>query len=488
LVYIAALLIAPLRLVAWVVNKLADAIYDIKKGYRDELEQAIGEDVKKASRISGLKRADLLRISPAIYDASKCYRSIEWWPRFRKVLRNHPGRSGIDPPRDRTQIGTGDAVFGFLFFGFIAVLMGFALISIITSAVPTTPNLNGLMAYDLEGVACVWFILSFIRAVVHRYLPYNYITFALFVEYLLAILVIHTYPAWSPAVANAWQSLHQSVPFKYRVLLPHIQPGRVILVAVWITAVECLIRVVIRIVRYLGRQISILCLRRNRLPTYGGGAEQSAALVILFLQVSYSLSEWELNLPSDTALDLKAIGARIPPSAVRDRTDRNLVRLAWTFSRPWKDAMRSSILTPGRRSAGGRLAHEASRIEYFLQCQRVKIMLGGANFIRLREEMTTALVQSADGNWHLIGRGEEYEIGSIAGRWKTVVRRLIAIAIPIALAIGISEFARKIPAPYIQAVILTCLGFAAVQLLGLIDPEAPARLDIASKVSGIFRR
>jgi len=358
---------------------------------------------------------------------------------------------------------------------FIIILLIFLFFFVVPISSLQVPPTSG----DVYGILSVWIIVSLFQWMFHRLLPYRYLTFALFIECCLTIAAIHTVAAWSLSINKGWRTFYEMVPKKCRVLLPGVHPTSVVLAVVWLMAVICIIRLLVRIASFVGCQLS----DRRRFPGYKAAAQQSSALILDFLGVSYELAEWERSIPERKATDRNILAGKLPPQQVRMGTNYTLANMTHHVHRYWKVAMRSSG-TP----AGERMAYDAGRITYFLEYQRLKSMLGSANYIKLREAMVRALVEAADGNWHLIGREEEYEPAVMTTRWKIFVRRLLSITLPIAAAIIVSMFARKIPSIYIQSVLVICIGFAGVQVIGLIDPEALARLDLATKVSGVFKR
>jgi hypothetical protein len=128
------------------------------------------------------------------------------------------------------------------------------------------------------------------------------------------------------------------------------------------------------------------------------------------------------------------------------------------------------------------MGREASRIAYFIRYQRTKnVLLGDKD--ELRKAMESALAAAAEGNWHLIGGGKEYASMAITRRRKRIIRRAISIGIAILGAIAAQ---RLMPTPYGHIVVLTCLWFAGLEVLGLISPDAPSQLDIASRFASIF--
>lgn len=478
----------PSVLLALLILHAVNVTIILRDRYFRNLDEAVMSEVRNTTQLPDVSSADLHRILPTIYDAATCYHAKKWGIHFYetwvdwwwdliegelKLRRDYT----IEATREEHSLESWAlwvlalVVISPLCF---IILLIFLLLFWVPASDLAVPSTSG----DLYGILSLWIIVSLFQWCFHRLLPYRYLAFALFIECSLAIAVLHTVSAWSPSINKGWRTFYATVPKKYRVLLPGVHPTSVVLAVVWLMAVICLIRLLVRITNYIGCQLS----DRRQFPGYKAAAQQSSSLILDFLGVSYVLAEWERDIPDRKATDQQILASKLPPRKVRG-INYTLAIMAHHVHRYWKVAMRSSG-TP----AGERMAHNASRITYFLEYQRLRSMLGSANYIKVRQAMVTALVEAADGNWHLIGRGDEYDPVVMTARWKIFVRRLAAIALPIAAAIIVSMFARKIPSIYIQSILLICIGFAGVQVIGLIDPDALARLDLATKVSGVFKR
>lgn len=460
---------------------MVDAAVAFRNCYMRTLEKFVMSEVKKVTELPDVSGADINRLLPTIYDAATCYHAGKWgvcfyetWEEWRwsghiKLQRDYT----VDPtPQERTAEHQAIGLMCLAVFTPIFIILSFLLLFLFVMPIPL-PTHPALVTQDVFGIPSLLIIIGFLQWMLHRFLPYRYIPFSLFIECSLTVAVLHTISAWYPTVNQAWRSVDKMTPKKYRVLLPIVHPEAVILIVVWLVAFVCIIRILYRIVKYIGFQLS----DRRRFPGYHAPAQQSAALILGFLHVSHDLAAWEHGIPDRKTAEPRVIAAKLPPPPLRNHTDYVLSDMAYRVQRYWKVAMRSS----SARSAGERMAQYASDISYFLDYQRLKSMLGSANFIKLREAMVTALIQSADGNWQLIGKNEDSEPIILTTRWKTFLRRLMTIVIPVAAAIVVSLFARKIPALYIQSVLLVCIAFTIVQIIGLIDPEALARLDLATK-------
>lgn len=454
-----------------------------------KLDEAVMSEVHNTTQLPGLSSSDLHRILPTIYDAATCFHAKKWrihfyeawvdwwWDLLDGKLKLRRDYTIEATPEEHTQETKAFWVLALAAISPLILIILFIFLFLFW--VPISDLLAPPTSGDVYGILSVWIIVSLLQWSFHRLLPYRYLPFALLVECSLAIAILHTVSAWSPSINKGWRTFYVTVPKKYRVLLPGVHPTSVFLAVVWLVAVICIMRLLVRITSYIGSQLS----DRRRFPGYSAAAQQSSALILDFLEASYVLAEWERSIPERKATDQEILSGKLPPQQVRMGTNYTLVNMTHHVARYWKVAMRSS-----GTSAGERMAYDAGRITYFLEYQRLRCMLGSANYMSLREAMQTALVQSADGDWHLIGTGEEYESGVMTARWKIFVRRLVSILLPVAAAIIVSMFARRIPSIYIQSVLLICIGFAGVQVIGLIDPEALSRLDLASRVSGVFKR
>jgi len=163
--------------------------------------------------------------------------------------------------------------------------------------------------------------------------------------------------------------------------------------------------------------------------------------------------------------------------------DTMLNKLAILIRHRWRRAQAAS------HGIGGQwVSSYAPNIEFFIRRQQARNMLMGNNLLELRDAITAAMVQAADSNWHMIGAGDENVAVATAARWKRALRRAVAIAVPVVAAIGAVHLSKDLPPGYAQAIVVVCIGFIGVQLLGLIDPDSPARLEVAGKLTSLFRR
>lgn len=399
---------------------------------------AIAEVMQALHGLDCLDPEDTRRIWSVISDAARCYYSVNWWPLFREAIRK----------RYRMQAA-------------IAVVL--VPIFVASWNILPKPRTGSLTDDNIIFSVTVVGALLIVGSIFQALIPYRYRTAFLMTGAGAALLAIAKFPEF-----QRWSS--------------HILPARRELASpftliLWLVALVCIVIIVRRSVIFWGK-VAVSGLEFG----YGRPAEECAELILGFLEISRITTELLDRMQGKVTGDediLWLAESKLPSDSARRRIERHLDQLAFHVRKPWRLAMRSR-----NGSAGLWIASQAPRIEFFIRFQQSKNMLAGNNLIELRNSMTSALVQAADGNWHLIGSEAEYSPVALVSRWKMMIRRSFAIAVPILGAVAAAHFLR---APYVQVVVLTCLTFAGVQLFGLIDPDSPARLDVAGRVASMFK-
>ena len=410
--------------------------------------EAVADVMKELQALDCLDAEDINRIWPVIADAAKCYHSVRWWPLYRRAIRKRY--------RMQTKIA----------FILLAVIL--ALWFILPK--PRTQNITELTILSSTSIAIV---LLHVRDIFRSRFPYRYQTVTLMLGAVLALVAVAHFQTWWSRVPPLLKALFSSSSF----VSPHVRrqiisapTAGIIQLTLWVIAVIWIVGIGRRCINW-NAKIAASGLSLG----YGRPAEQCAELMIELLKISSFITDVLDRIHKDP------IWLVLPSNSERNRINKDLNQLASHVRNSWQEAMRSC-----NGSAGLWIANHARRIEFFIRLQQSKNMLAGNNLVELRDSMAHALVQAADGDWHLIGaEAEEYSHAALTGRWKMITRRSIAIALPILGAVAATHFLRP---PYVQAVVLTCLGFAGVQLLGLIDPDSPAQLDVAGRVASMFKR
>jgi len=433
-------------------DRWADEFEDWQAEFELLYDKAVADEIETLWSVYHLSLSDTQRIWPAIDDAARCYYSVHWWPIFTEATERH--------------------------FRIISALSAVVLLSLggVLYLMPE-PHAAHLVADDASWPLLTALILFAVGAVFQLLIPYRYRTAIWIAEAVAAIAAVAEFQRWSPQVLSTWKTLISSLSWvnpQVRQQMAAAPVAEIVDLTLWLLAIFCIAMIMRRGVNFWVK--GLVSKRR-----YGRPAEQCAELMIGFLEINCLiagiLDRMELVAADDKG-DTKAFRiAELPPASFRNEINHDIkIHLRWLASRarkPWRQAMRSRNGSAGRWVSG-----QASRIEFFIRLQQSKNMLFGNNLVELRNAMVCALIQAADGDWHLIGSEPEYSHAALVGRWKVIIRRSLAIALPILVAVAATRFLRT---PYVQAVVLTCLGFTAMQLLGFLDPDAPARLDAAGR-------
>ena len=433
---------------------LKDNFNAFKDEYRTNLAQAVQDEMSKLAELDGLNNEDLVRIKPTVYEAAQCYHAANWWQIFKKTRRDFRGT---------------------YLMMLVATLI--ALLLILYFALRGFPDFRGLNTSDFNVIFVTLFILLVIRAIMHSRVAYNYLLALVIFEAFLAVVAIRTFRHWSSRIIPAWKAIISSSPAGYHVRLSAVPIVQIVYLTLWVFAAFLLVWALVRGTHHLVYRFS-----SDVINGYDVATEKSASLLLGFLNISHSLkvllegfgpkSGWTAN---PTIYSLRG-------SAGRAEVDQAMLRLARLANGPWRLAM----LHSHRGGAGQWAAHQAPRIEFFLQQQRLQNMLVSSNLIAMNEAMTTAMIRAADGKWNEIGEYDAHE--AAYGNWRRVLRRLTAIVIAIVAALTVKYLTKNASGPYVQIVVLTLLSYAAIQFLTLIDPQSSAPLDVATKITALIRR
>lgn len=448
---------APHQRIAREFRGLVNDLISYHAAFKSCHSKAIADMMEELRGLDCLDPEDIKRISPTINDAARCHHSTNWRPLFSEAIRG----------RRRMKAAIAAAIITFLLFCRYSL------------PEPHAANINFTeFLFSIVIAEFLWIIGSIVQSLV----PYRYRTALLMVLVSAASLAVAEFQRWSSSVLPIWKGQVSSftlVNLQTRHQVAAAPVAEVIDLALWFVAFIGIVTVVYRFVSFCAKA------GVSRLEFgYGRPAEQCAELIIAFLQISSFITTLVGRMQGIVTDDEDFVwieASKLPSNYARERISDDLDELADLVRKSWREAMRSR-----NGAAGIWISDQARRIEFFVRLHRAKNMLAGNNLVELRDSMACALIQAADGNWHLIGSEmAEYSNAVLSGRRKMMIRRSIAIVLPIFGAVAATHYLR---APYVQAVVLTCLGFAGVQLLGLIDPDSPARLDIAGRVAGVLKR
>lgn len=446
-------LVAPRKRMAQAFRNLLDEFRSFSAEFQSAYDSAVASEMNKFEKVQESDDFERADIRLAVESAARCYHYVNWWPILRQALRK--------------RFGMGLAVLAVIG---IYVVLGMAMIGFpLLASMPPPVRLN---TYD------VWFsIITFIGFLIiirsfYSRVPYPYKTpaLALLAEAItfIAIRVVgelspHTNFTWRTTV-SPFLSLHQ----KYRIQVESMPIAHLLQWELWFIGLILWVACYRRIISFCGKTI-VREVISGKMFGWGLPAEQCAEVVISLLDIRHFLTE----VPDDNLLLCKP-GHRC--------LQCKLGNLAFLIRGSWQETMRSRY-----RPAGEWIASHASRIELFIRHQQVKNMLLSSNLLELRDTITSTLVHAADGNWHLIGTDQEYANMVVAQRRTRIIRRAIAIAISVVLAITAPHFMQHYPALY-PSIVGLCITFALMESLGLIYPDAPTGLDIAGRLTNVLKR
>jgi hypothetical protein len=456
-----------LRKIGYEVRLLAAEIVGYCSTFRAAFESAVAAEVEKAQSLDNLSASDYQRIQPVLDDAARCYHSVRLWPIFKTAIKYRPRMK-------------------------IVIAVAAMLIAAYTIYVIPSPAWSSLSGPSIMLSIVAVELIVVVAALVHSRMPDSYVAILLLIEVAACVLVIMLYKKWSPYPQPVWRHLVFAAPLLHqhdRVDLASTSIVPAVQLTSWLIIIICIIDFSRRYIRTMAKWT------KSPLEIgYRRSAQQSAELIIAMVHVSHFVDELIKTIqtdPDESQLDENQ--QAVCSSNVlawnqyltnRERSELNsmLANLAYTVKRRWTPAMASS-----HGIAGQWTANYGSQIEFFIRRQQVRNMLVGNNLLELRQVMTVAMAQAADGDWHLIGAAGECPNIRIVARWKRALRRMLSISAPLVAAAVADHFLRGIPAGYLHTIILTLIAFSGIQLIYVLDPDSPARLDIAGRVTGLFK-
>lgn len=409
--------------------------------------EAVADEINKLKEIQQSENMERTDIITVVESAAKVYYSVHWWPLFRLALKK----------RFRVQaVAYFCLVLSFLIFEAFTLL-------------PSIPHPVQMNSYSAWFMIIVFIVLLILNRLFYSKISYPNKAGILFIlGGACTIIGTHAFSIWASHATAAWESIVSSYPTLHqdrKTQLASIPIAHLLQWALWFTALVLYAVCFRRIVMFFGKVIV-----SEKKFGYGVAAEAHAEAILRLVDIRHYLNK----IPSDNYPNCK-------------RNNRCLQCRLGTFAifirGPWRKTMHAHY-----RPAGDWIASQAPRIELFIRHQQTKNMLLSGNLFKLRDAMTVTLVNAGDGNWHLIGTEEEYTDKATARRRSVLIRRAIAVGASIIVAIAVPHFLRHYPTLYIQGIVITCIGFATVELLGILDPDAPSRLDIAGRMSNIFKR
>ena len=397
------------------------------------------------------------RVWAAVEDAASCHCSVRWREIFWLVARR---RFAVQA----------------------AILGGITLCLIGLSHVIPVPEVTYQKNYDSGFASGVMLTLLFVGVFLYFRLPAKCRTSALLVVAIVSSFAARKFAVWSPYVHSTWVSAISALSSLHVVNGKQVMAEpitRSLQVALFYLTAICIDVWIIRIINLSGKALA-----SGKEFGYGQPAEGCAEVVIKLLGIAHSITEL-LDPPpfvsGDAEISMKDKIALKWLNGQRQYLEGEFNGLAFAIRGSWRKAMRESY-----KPAGRLIASEAPRMELFIRHQQAKNALQG-NLNELRDSMTSTLIHAVEGNWRLIGVEEEYADKIVVQRRARIIRRSVLIAVMVGFAVAAPHYMQHYPTLY-SSIVAVCISFALVELAGLLDPDAPTRLDIAGRVAGIFKR
>lgn len=472
-------LTAPHRWAADEFWKLVDNFFSFGEEFRTAFDSAVAAETDKLQALDELSidltASEISTVRVAVQNAAECHYSTHWQSFFREAIGK----------KHRMQA---------------AIVIAAAIIAALLLFLVPKPPFAQLESGDvvLATPAVLAFLL--LGAFALSRIPYRYEMGAKVFGATAAFVAIKTFSMWAPPMAPAWKtavSRFSPIHPKVRMQIASLPAADIMRCALFFIGIIWTIFVIVDLINYLGKEIV------SKEAGYTELTEQCSLVIVSLVDIIFLISNL---LPSVASIDNDEYSDKPQENTGEhseglegiweleelDTRDWNvqwkalhhhLDNLAFVIKGPWQEAMRSRY-----RPAGGWIASHAPRIELFIRHQQTKNILASNNLIELANAMAGTLFHAVKGNWNLIGADEEYAEKAIAQRRATIIRRVIAIGISVVGAIVAPNLMHHYPVLYTQAVVITLIGFALVELLGLLDPDAPSRLDVASKLTSIIKR
>lgn len=397
------------------------------------------------------------RLWIAVEDAANCHCSVRWREIFWLVARR--------------RFAVQAAIYG----GIILCLIGLSYI------IPK-PLVIDQKNYDDGYASAAVLTFLFVGGFLYFRLPSRCRTSVLLIAAIMSGVAVRNFAAWSPYVHSAWVSAISALSSLNVMSDKHVTAAPIahsLQWALFYVMIICIYAWVFRVINLLGKALA-----SGKEFGYGQPAEGCAEVIIKLLDIAHSITEL-LNPPpavsGSAEISMKDKIALKWLNGQRQYLEGEFNGLALAIRGPWRKAMRESYKPAGKLIAG-----EAPRIELFIRHQQAKNALQG-NLHELRDSITSTLTHAVEGNWHLIGVEEEYADKIVLQRRTRIIRRAILIAVMVGFAAAAPHYMQHYPTLY-SSIVAVCISFALVELAGLLDPDAPTRLDIAGRVAGMFKR
>jgi hypothetical protein len=429
----------------------AIVIFGKPDAFRSGVSSEVNEIMDQICTLAAFSSSDLERIRPSLYDAVRAYTTTKWL----KIVWKTP------------DLGLIPLMMPVMTF-FIATIAAAVLL-------PGSPMTNPRVTIYLAPLLV---IVLLIRSGLHIRIRPRLIGVFIACELLVAVAALTTSREWSKQVDSYWASAVRallSYKFADRHHVATVPAAEILMLALWILALASILSIMVRLISWGGMVIA------SDLPLgYSRSARLNSQLIVALFEIAHKADSLHTDLTGIGAADT---GYRfLWTQKDRRKIDSALDKAARLVRSPWADIMGSTNGTAGRW-----IAAQAPRIEFFLRYQQSKNIFTGANLIDLRDSMISAAVQALEGDWQSIGSDQADALAALKARqWRLTMRRIAAICIPWAIVGIVAAFTPHTLSAYRNLIIVTCVGYSAVQLLSLIDPDFSERIDLASRAAASF--
>jgi hypothetical protein len=160
-----------------------------------------------------------------------------------------------------------------------------------------------------------------------------------------------------------------------------------------------------------------------------------------------------------------------------------IAEIASTIEGPWVRSLRT-----GYRSTDEQTARVGRKLAHSLRIWQSHAVFGGQHFKTIRDDCISFYVNALDGNWDITGVDDE-GFGSLrVARYKAILRRLVAMILPVLLTFGIIRIVPTSMDGYKPYLILASILLAFVEIIALIDPDIVERINTVVNITNSIRR
>lgn len=318
------------------------------------------------------------------------------------------------------------------------------------------------------GFAAAWlvfYVLVILKAVLNnRFRRSGYCTILLFAEMVAAIVMVFNWRNVSDPVHRALAWYVRRAPVRVQHDLLQIPVGLTVHLVTWTLAFACIIAFVRSLVN-----VALTVLFRG--TNFYSPSRYYSAVIINDLLVHTA----RLCAPPEYA----GIALQYTLGKVRG----GLGGLARIAAGPW--AKRVSSAYP---YAGPALRRCGMQMAVAMNDWQLRLAFRG-DVDEVAGEMASALEHACLGEWTLIVAAGDYPASARVRRALKAARHLAGAVLAAGIAVASYVYLNHIVPPfYVQALVITFLGFGIAQVFSMLDPDAGGAFDTASKIGQMFKR